>query len=201
MKKLPLILSIVSILAVAFLVVWEFADNDDKDEAREHSVEESMPSGNIAYVEIDSIILNFDMYFDQREDLMAKQQSSEAELNTKGRQYESGARDYEDKVRKGLVTRATAAEMEQNLLQQQQDLLALRDQLENQLIEEEQVMNRKILNYIYEFLEEFSADYDYDYILAKSFGSPLMYANGDLDITDEVLAGVNDKYNKDRSSK
>ena len=201
MKKLPLILSIVSILAVAFLVVWEFADNDDKDEAREHAVEESMPSGNIAYVEIDSIILNFDMYFDQREDLMAKQQSSEAELNTKGRQYESGARDYEDKVRKGLVTRATAAEMEQNLLQQQQDLLALRDQLENQLIEEEQVMNRKILNYIYEFLEEFSADYDYDYILAKSFGSPLMYANGDLDITDEVLAGVNDKYNKDRSSK
>jgi len=201
MKKLPLILSIVSILAVAFLLIWEFADNDDKDEAREHAVEESMPSGNIAYVEIDSIILNFDMYFDLRENLMAKQQSSEAELNTKGRQYESGARDYEDKVRKGLVTRATAAEMEQNLLQQQQDLLALRDQLENQLIEEEQVMNRKILNYIYEFLEEFSADYDYDYILAKSFGSPLMYANGDLDITDEVLAGVNDKYNKDRSSK
>ncbi len=201
MKKLPLILSIVSILAVAFLLVWELADNNDKEEAAEHAVAENMPSGNIAYVEIDSIILNFDMYFDLREDLMAKQQSSEAELNTKGRQYESGARDYEDKVRKGLVTRATAAQMEQNLLQQQQDLLNLRDQLENQLIEEEQVMNRKILDYIYEFLEEFSADHDYDYILAKSFGSPLMYADDALDITDEVLTGVNYKYDKDTGSK
>ncbi|HDZ40493.1 MAG TPA: OmpH family outer membrane protein [Bacteroidetes bacterium] len=200
MKKLPLILSVVSILGVAFLLIWQFTSHGDKEVAKDQAVEEKMPSGNIAYVEIDSVILNFDMYFDLRDDLMAKQQSSEAELNTRGRQYESGARDYEDKVRKGLVTRATAAQMEQDLLQQQQDLLTLRDQLESQLLEEEQVMNRKILNYIYEFLEEFSADHDYDYILAKSFGSPLMYANDALNITDEVLKGVNSKYNKDTSN-
>lgn len=201
MKKLPLILSVVSILGVGFLLIWQLSSPVDNKEVKDEALEEKTLTGNIAYVEIDTIILNFDMYFDLRDELMSKQQSSENELNTKGRQYESGARDYEDKVRKGLVTRATAAQMEQELLQQQQDLLNLRNELESQLMEEEQVMNRKILNYIYDYLEEFSLDHDYDYILAKSFGSPLMYADDALDITDEVLKGVNYKYNKDTSNR
>ncbi len=201
MKKLPLILGIVAILAAAFLFIWEFALKNDEERAEHQSVEQKVTSSNIPYVEIDTIILNFDMYFDLRDELMVKQQNSEAELNTKGRQYETGARDYEEKVRKGLVTRATAAQMEQNLLQQQQDLLNLRNELETQLMEEEQVMNRRILNYIYDFLEEFSANNNYDYILAKSFGSPVMYANDSLDITPVVLKGVNYKYNEEKSEK
>ena len=201
MKKLPLILGIVSVLAVAFLFVWEFAMDNDREKSEDPAVAQEMTDSNIAYVEIDTIILNFDMYFDLRDDLMVKQQNSEAELNTKGKQYESGARDYEEKVRKGLVTRATAAQMEQDLLQQQQDLLNLRNALENQLMEEEQVMNRRILNYIYDYLEEFSADNNYDYILAKSFGSPVMFANDSLDITEIVLKGVNYKYREEKSEK
>ncbi|MBN1387664.1 MAG: OmpH family outer membrane protein [Bacteroidales bacterium] len=201
MKKLPLILGIVSILAVAFLFIWEFALNGDKKLSEEESFEQGMTESNIAYVEIDSIILNFDMYFDLRDELMVKQQNSEAELNTKGRQYESGARDYEEKVRKGLVTRATAAQMEQDLLQQQQDLLNLRNELETQLMEEEQVMNRRILHYIYDYLEEVSVNNNYDYILAKSFGSPVMYANDSLDITEVVMKGVNYKYREENSEK
>jgi len=201
MKKLPLILGIVSILAVAFLLIWEFTVDDDKEYADNQAIGKAMAPSDIAYVEIDSIILNFDMYFELRDELMVKQQNSEAELNTKGRQYEAGARDYEDKVRKGLVTRATAAQMEQDLLQQQQDLLNLRNELETRLMEEEQVMNRRILNYIYEYLEEFSADNNYDYILAKSFGSPVMFANDSLDITKAVLQGVNYKYREEKSEK
>jgi len=201
MKKLPLILGIVSILAVAFLFIWEFAVDDDKERDEDQAIEHKTTQSDIAYVELDSIILNFDMYYDLRDELMVKQQNSEAELNTKGREYETGARDYEEKVRKGLVTRATAAQMEQVLLQQQQDLLNLRNELETQLMEEEQVMNRRILNYIYDYLEEFSASNKYDYILAKSFGSPVMYANDSLDITEVVLKGVNYKYSEVKSEK
>ncbi|MDZ7737786.1 MAG: OmpH family outer membrane protein [Bacteroidales bacterium] len=202
MKKLPLILGVVSFLAVVFLFVWEFAV--PKDKAVESEIREAvdkLPGAKIAYVEIDSVLLNFDMYYDLREDLMAKQEESENELNNRGRQYESGARDYEEKVRKGLVTRATAQQMEQELLQQQQELRNLAGQLENQLMEEERVMNSQVLDYIYEYLEEISAGSDYDYILAKSFGNPVMYADKSLDITQEVLKGINFKYSQDKSEK
>ncbi len=202
MKKLPLILGVVSVLAVAFLFVWEFAVS--KDKAVESEIREAvdkLPGAKIAFVEIDSVILNFDMYYDLREELMARQEESENQLNSRGRQYESGARDYEDKVRKGLVTRATAQQMEQELLQQQQELRNLAGQLENQLMEEERVMNSQVLDYIYEYLEDISSGSDYDYILAKSFGNPVMYADDSLDITQEVLKGINYKYSQDKSEK
>ncbi len=99
------------------------------------------------------------MFHDRSDELMAKQQKAEAELTNKGTQYERSARDYQDKVNKGLVTRATAAELEQSLYQQQQELVALRDNLQSGLIEEEQVMNRQIVEYITSYLEDKQADY------------------------------------------
>ena len=194
MKKLPLILSIVAILAVTALLVIEFTDRDEGETTSQSAGAESRPAGGIAYVEVDSIIFNFQYYFDLRDELLVKQQSSEAELTSKGRAYETGARDYEDKVRKGLVTRATADEMGQSLIQQQQELVNLRDELQYALMEEEQVMNRKVLQYIYDYLEEYTKQYNYDYILGKSFGGQVMYCDTTLDITDDVLERLNQKY-------
>jgi outer membrane protein len=129
---------------------------------------------------------------------MAKQKKAEAELTSKGTQYERSARDYQDKVNKGLVTRATAAEMEQSLMQQQQELVNLRDNLQSNLMEEEQVMNRQILEYITSFLEENKSEYNYQFILGKSFGSVVLYSDGGLDITQKVLEGINAKYKTEK---
>ncbi len=202
MKKLPLILAVVSIIAVGFLFVREFTvpgNQVESGEAVEGSLEVS--EAKIAYIELDTVILSFDMYFDLRDELMDKQSSSEARLNSKGKEYESGAMDFQEKVSKGLVTRATAAEMEQNLRQQQQDLMNLRNQLETELMEEERVMNNRILQYIYDYLDEFAAENDYDYVLGKSFGSPVMFANKNLDVTQAVLKGINYKYNEEQKKK
>ena len=67
--------------------------------------------------------------------------------------------------------------MEQSLLQQQQELVTLRDKLQSNLMEEEQVMNRQILEYITKFLEENKAEYNYQYIFGKSFGSVVLYSD------------------------
>ncbi len=194
MKKLPLIFSIVALAAAALLFVLEFTDNDKKENASEGKTVESIAPGGIAFVEIDSIIFNFDMYFKLRDDLLSKQGSAEAELNSKGTQYETGARDYEEKVRKGLVTRATAAQMEQALMQKQQELVNLRDQLQYNLMEEEQVMNRSVLDYIYNYLEVYNQDKNYQYILGRSFGGPVLLGGEGNDITNEVLKGLNEYY-------
>jgi outer membrane protein len=129
---------------------------------------------------------------------MDKQKSAEAELNSKGDQYQKAAKDYQDKVNKGLVTRATAAQIEQSLVQQQQELVSLRDKLQSNLVDEEQVMNRQILEYITKFLEENRSDYNYQYILGKSFGSVVLYGDNSLDITPKVLDAINKKYKSEK---
>lgn len=194
MKKLHIVLFSVLFLAIALLYVLFFTGKDGaRDDTPGSAVVQSDAQG-IAFVNIDSVIYNFEMFHDRSDELMAKQQKAETELNNKGTQYERSARDYQDKVNKGLVTRATAAEMEQSLYQQQQELVTLRDNLQSDLIEEEQVMNRQIVEYITSYLEDRQADYNFQYILGKSFGSVVLYGDSALDITDRLVEELNSKY-------
>ncbi len=198
MKNLSIALFAVLFLAVAALFVLHFTS--DKAPAHTYVTESGVEISEmaIAFVNIDTIIFNFDMFFDRREDLLSKQKKAETELTAKGTRYERDARDFQEKVNKGLVTRATAAEMEQSLLQQQQDLINLRDQLQSDLYEEEQVMNRQIIDYITRFLDENKAEYNYQYILGKTFGGPVLYSNQALDITRKVIDGLNRKYKTEK---
>ncbi len=195
MKKLSIALYAVLFLAVAALFVLHFTGNKKPVEA---SPVTGTTAKGIAYINIDTVIYKFDMFFDRREDLMAKQKKAEAELNSKSALYEKNAKDYQDKVSKGLVTRATAAEMEQGLLQQQQELVNLRDNLQSNLMEEEQVMNRQIIDYITTYLDANKASYNYEYILGKSFGSVVLYGDNGLDITKRVLDELNKKYQAEK---
>ena len=198
MKKLSIILYSVLFIAVAGLYFLHFSGNKKSANSNLSGTTKSLPVGGIAYVNIDSIIFKFDMFFDGRNNLLAKSKSAEAELTSKGTQYEKAGKDYQDKVSKGLVTRATAAEMEQALGQQQQELVALRDKLQSNLMDEEQVMNRQVLEYITKFLEENKSVYNYQYILGKSFGSVVLYSEASLDITQNVLDALNKKYKAEK---
>jgi len=193
MKNLSISLFVVLFLAVAGLFVLHFTGTAKKSSENATSAS-GAPSQGIVYVNIDTIIFNFDMFADRRDDLMTKQKNAEAELTSKSTQWEKGVKDYQEKVSKGLVTRATAAEMEQALQQQQQELLTLRDNLQTSLMEEEQVMNRQVLDYITKFLEENKSEYNYQFILGKSFGSVVLYSDSSLDITTRVLEALNKKY-------
>src|SRR5512136_388365 len=148
MKNLSAILFSVLFLAIAGLYALHFTGNKKVSKTTQTETSVNIPESGIAYVNIDTVVFKFNMYADRREELLAKQKKAEAELNSKGTQYEKGVKDYQDKVNKGLVTRATAAEIEQSLYQQQQELVTLRDKLQSDLLEEDQVMNRQILEYI-----------------------------------------------------
>jgi outer membrane protein len=194
MKKLTVALFAVLFLAVALLYDLHFVTAKTNKTEEPFTAGTEVQSHGIAFVNIDSVIYNFDMFFDRRNDLLETQKKAEAEVNSKRTSYEKNARDFQEKVTKGLVTRATAAEMEQALYQQQQDLLSLHENLQATLLEEEQVMNRQIVDYITTFLEEHKSDYNYQYILGKSFGSPVLYGDKGLDITQKVITALNNNY-------
>ncbi|HNW57194.1 MAG TPA: OmpH family outer membrane protein [Bacteroidales bacterium] len=195
MKKLSIVLYAVIFLAIGVLFFLQFSGNKHRNITKSAA---GIPAGDIAYVNIDSVIINFNMFADKRDALVSKSKDAEAELNSKGGQYEKAARDYQDKATKGLITRATAAQIEQSLVQQQQELVNLRDKLQSNLVEEEQVMNRQVLEYITTYLDEHKSEYNYKYILGKSFGSVILYSDNALDITQQVLDGLNKKYQAEK---
>jgi len=135
MKKISVILYVVLFLAIAGLYFLHFSGSNKNKKSNSSVNVAGAPVQGIAFINIDSVVFKFDMFLDRRNDLMSKQKSAEAELNSKGTQYEKGVRDYQEKVNKGLITRATAAQIEQSLTQQQQELVTLRDKLQSNLME------------------------------------------------------------------
>jgi len=205
MKRLPLILSVVSLAGVLALGILYYLDKDDKESiagqsARDESVPFDMSSNPIAYINIDTVVNNFDFYNDLKQKFEKKYKTSEAELASKERAYQKEVEDYQYKVQRGLVTRSDAQQLEQQILNEQQNLLRLQEDLRMELAEEEQVMLRQVLNAITVYLEELQSEYRYQFVFGTTtIGGNVLYADKNLDITRQVVKGLNDKYRKEMS--
>jgi len=201
MKKIPLIINVVLVLAVAALYVLYFTGKEQEGEAPEEmpgDITPALASSRIAFVNFDTVLLNYDMFIDLRDELASKQMTSEAELTAEGQKFEREAADFQDKVQKGLLTRSRAQEMQQQLIAEQDRITQLRDDLSLELMEQEQVMNRQVLYSIMEFMEEYNKRHTYQYILSNTLGGALLYANDSLDITANVVKGLNKKYKEEK---
>lgn len=203
MKNTSLIINIVLAAAIALLFVLHFTGNSKNEvPAAEEKKTDVMISSEFtaAWVNIDSLMNNFDMYFDMRQELEAKGRKMEGEMNAKTRTLEKQVADFQDKVQKGLITRSQAQQMQQELAEKEQDLYRFRDQLRMQFAEEEQVKLRQIQNNITEYLNEFNKEKGYHLIFSSTFGGPLLYGHPAIDITQEVLRGLNEKYISTRNT-
>lgn len=195
MKNISLVINAVLAAAVVMLYVLMFSGDDKKTTTEEsQNVETVKVSGDIAYVSIDSIASQYKMAVDLRDQLIEKQKISEAELNDKVKKFESSVADFQNKVQKQLITKYQATEMQAQLQQEEQNLYQVRESYTRDLMEEEQVNQRRILVSIMDYLKDNYADHQY--ILSNSlYGDNILFANEKLDITVAVIEGLNAAYN------
>jgi len=200
MKKLTPWLNVVLIIAVAGLYFLHFTGNkSSKNEVSSVGVnKEDVGDYAIAYVDIDTLVSNYDLYKAKVEELTQKRNESDAELQVRSNSFDREVQDYRNKLSKGLITRTKAQMLEQELAQKQQELYAMGESLQRQLLEEEQVMYRQVLNEVMEFLVEYNKDHNYKYIFSNTFGGQLLYTEKSLNITKDVLEGLNESYSKSK---
>ncbi len=151
-------------------------------------------SNQIAYVQLDSLMGKYTMFEELSAALQEKASKAEKELAAKGRNLERSMADAQEKIEKGLVTRAQAEELQVKLQRQEQSFYEYREKMQAELAEENQVMMNNLYNSINKFLAKYNADYRYSAIFATSSGTPILHADPLLDITEEVLKGLNEAY-------
>ena len=148
--------------------------------------------------------------------LEANTKKAEAEIKRKQNNLQSKANDFQDKVNKGHLTESTAAvkyqelqklETEYNTFLSQKDQEIAQEQLalQNTYNEEMFVMNNLVNDAINTFIQKYNAEKGYAMILisqgdipedgATTLGTPVLTADPSLDITSDVIAGLNDEYN------
>ncbi len=201
MKKLDLVLVLEGILLVAVVVLFVLfftrkapSSQNNVETPTEINGTTVVGEGGIAYVNIDSLMQNYQMYLDLAAELTTKTQKLDAELSNKQKKLQQDANDFQNKAQKGLETRAKLGEMQQQLMADEQGLMQLGENYRMQIAEEQVVLNRKVLQSVMDYLKEYNKDKGYQYILGNTFDGKILFANQGSDITTSVLEGINAKY-------
>jgi outer membrane protein len=204
-KLLPFIINGILAIAVVFLFILHFSENKrsnkPQDKTGENVTFTDDLSKSIYYINFDTVLTHYDMYLDMQAQLENKAKTSEAELATKEKQFQKEVTDYQTKAQKGLLLRSEARDIEQQLGAEQQRLLGLQENMRLELAEMQSVNNRKVLDSIMKYLAEIQPKYNFHIVLGTSFGGGVLYASKSLDITWEVISGLNDKYKHERAKK
>ena len=194
MKNLSLALNVVLIIAVGVLYYLHFTDKPTQKTGAEATVTSADNANGavIAYVRTDSLLKNYEFYQDIQQTLQEKQKTMEAQLNSKSSAFEKKAADFQYKVDKMLVTQKQAESMQKQLMEEQQNLMRMKDQLSMQLMESEQIMTSQLFDSISSFLKQYNKDKGFTFIMRNT--GEMYYADKSLNITDHVIKGLNSRY-------
>lgn len=157
-------------------------------------------NGQIVYVQIDSLMRGYGMAIDLQAAFATKSEKAQNELTSKGRSLEREMRDYQEKAQKGLITRFQAQDIETGLQKKQQSVLEYRDRMMQELGEEEAVMMNKISDAIMQYVKKYNAEKKYSMIISTQGANTVLIADPSLNITDDLLKGLNEEYKAQQDS-
>ncbi len=196
MKNTSLILSIISLIAVVVFGILTLTKDGKKAEAKEGEATEEVAAekGAIVYVDLDRILMEYDMANDLRSVVETKVPNIQAEVNRRGKKLEKDVTAYQEKIQKGLMTRSVAETQGQKLQQQEIEFNNYAAQKQQEIQEEQVVMMNQLGDAIQTFIAKYNEEKQYAMILTNTGGAPVITADASLDITDDVLAGLNEEY-------
>ena len=197
-KNLPLILSICSLVAAIAALVCVFVLPADTTPAAEVEQSEQSVSTGTVYFNLDQVLARYDMSIKLQADFEKKAKSVDQEITRRRTKLENEDKDLSDKLNKGLMTRSTA-EVKYNELQKKvADFQQYGQQKQAELAEEQQVILNNIANSVMEYVQKYNAQKGYDLVLATQgalLSTPVVTGNAALDITEEIIKGLNEEYN------
>ncbi len=199
MKNASIITNIVLSVAVIVLFILHFTSKPDT-KADEATQGEFASSGEIVFIQVDSLINQYDMFNDLRSEFESKAQTIQNDLNKRSRTFESDVKDFQQKVQKGLITNSQAQAQQQSLAQREQELQNYARQKQQEMSEEEAVLYRKVFEALNVYLKRLNQEKKYSLIInTNGTTNTILDGNPALNITSMVVTGMNQEYIQQKS--
>lgn len=197
-SNLNLILTIVNTLLFLGLIILYFLVL--KPDRMPSNAVQKASSGvlSVAYVNSDTLLANYDLVKQMREELEKSSVQYENELQNKQSAFEKDAAYFQDQVNKKTISEASAQEVYSSLMSEQQKLYELREKYSTELAKKEFDMNQLLLDSLNNFLDRYNKKAKFDYIFSYNKGGSILTANDSLDLTDEVLQLLNAEFEKQK---
>ena len=148
----------------------------------------------IAYVELDTLMSQYQLYKDYSEVLTRKGNNIQKTLAQKQRALESHAASVQKKYESNeFTTRDELERAQASIEKEQRDLAELADRLQNEFAMEQARINEEARDSIQSFLKKYNKTKKYDYVMVKA-GDNLLIANPKYNITNDIVKGLNKRY-------
>ena len=184
-------------MAVAAVLALASCNNASPKMDEEPATADNTATGSlkIALVEVDSLMTQYEFCKEKSLDLQKKSNNARNTLNQKGQQLQNAAANFQQKLQQNAYTREQAEQIQAGLQKQNADLEALQQRLGTEFQEETAKYNSALHDSLQHFLAKYNATKKYTMIISKS-GDNILYADKSIDITNEVIAGLNKAYKK-----
>lgn len=149
------------------------------------------PTGKIAYVNLDTLEVRYDYFKQRKAEFEKKTAAMEGEVEKLAQGLQSEYAAFQKKAQAGTLTQAEGEAGQKKLAAMQQNIESRRQSLGAQLMKEQETFNKELQQRLDNFLVKYNANKGYDFILSYVKGGNILFANKALDITEEVIKGMN----------
>jgi outer membrane protein len=151
---------------------------------------------SVVFVNSDSLVNNYEYFKAVKLKLQDLSQKAQAEIAAKGQAFQREVATYQKTA--SALTPVQKATTEKRLAKKQQYLEALGQNTQKQLQDESADQNSKLYDRISAYLKTYTRLKGYKIVLTYSKTNPsMLYGDDSLDVTKDVLAGLNDEYKKE----
>lgn len=152
------------------------------------------PALKIAYVDIDTLLTNYKLWIQLNEEMIRKEENIRATLNEKGKKLQAEYEEFERKLNNNaFVTRERAESEQARILKQSEELERLQERLSNELAIANNKNNALFRDSINAYISDYNRVMGYNIILSR-IGDNILYIDSDMNITQEIIDGLNARY-------
>ncbi len=214
MNKINLGLNVVLLAAVAYLFFRSTPDSLSETYPVDTKITDTLAvdtlfqpddglpvakGARIVFVNAETLNEEYQFIVDKYEELEKEQMRIEKQIERKMRAAEERYLELESQAPTMTQSQLEQAQIELQGLQQ--DIGQFQERAASDFRKKEARAQEQFFKNIREYLKGLNEDGRYDYILTYQAGGQLLLANEDLDITREVVDGLNEAYNKKKASK
>lgn len=184
--------AVIALLVIAVIVLYVLFFNSKGGSQATAPVATDGTQLPIAYVTMDSILTNYNLYNQMKDDLIREQESARAKINQKANALQADAADFQNKYQNNAFLSQERAQSEyERIARKQQELEAEDARLSQELVNKQALMMQTILSKIDSVVEVYNQDKGYHFIFTNTGNDNILYGNPGYDITNDILELLN----------
>jgi outer membrane protein len=146
----------------------------------------------LVYVDSQKLVAGYKGMQAAKESFKAKTEVWNANLDTLRVQVETKMSEYESKAKQ---LSAREKELMEELIQtKQEQYLNYQQVIKEKVQKEDQELTKQVLDKVNDFIKRYGEEKGYDIIFAATMYGNIVYSKSNLDVTADVLQGLNEEY-------